>query len=162
MNMKNLIPWGCKRNATAPTYAEEANPFLALHRDVNCLFDGVLRDFDLPLARNLGWANGWPRVEVSDTDKEVKVVAELPGMDEKDIELTLRDGVLTLKGEKHAESEGLVYSERWHGSFQRSLELGPEVDPDKVTASFKKGVLTVTLGKRPEALSGVKRIPIAA
>ena len=162
MNMKNLIPWGRKRNATALTYAEEANPFLALHRDVNRLFDGVLRDFDLPLARNLGWANGWPRVEVSDTDKEVKVVAELPGMDEKDIELTLRDGVLTLKGEKHAESEGSVYSERWHGSFQRSLELGPEVDPDKVTASFKKGVLTVTLGKRPEALNEVKRIPIAA
>jgi HSP20 family protein len=90
------------------------------------------------------------------------VVAELPGMEEKDVELTLRDGVLTLKGEKQAETNGSVYSERWHGSFQRSIDLGPDVDPDKVRASFKNGVLTVTLGKRPEAQAQVKRIPIKA
>jgi HSP20 family protein len=83
-------------------------------------------------------------------------------MEEKDVELSLRDGVLTLKGEKQAETNGSVYSERWHGSFQRSIDLGPDVDPDKVTASFKNGVLTVTLGKRPEAQSQVKRIPIKA
>lgn len=69
--------------------------------------------------------------------------------------------MLTLKGEKQAETNGSVYSERWHGSFQRSIDLGPDVDPSKVTASFKNGVLAVTLG-RPEAQTQVKRIPINA
>ncbi len=162
MTMKDLNPWGRNRNALVPSRSEEASPFLALHREMNRLFDDFVRGFDLPLAARLGWSNGWPHVEVSETAKEVKVVAELPGMEEKDIDLTLCDGVLTLKGEKQAETNGSVYSERWHGSFQRSIDLGPDVDPDKVTTSFKNGVLTVTLGKRPEAQSRVKRIPIKA
>jgi len=90
------------------------------------------------------------------------VVAELPGMDEKDLDVSLHDGMLTLKGEKKSESNTAVYSERWHGQFQRSLPIGPDVDPDKVSASFKNGVLTVTLAKRPEAQRQVKRIPIGA
>src|SRR5260221_5873369 len=162
MTMKDLIPWGRNRNALVHSQSEEASPFLALHREMSRLFDDFSRGFDLPLASRLGWSNGRPHVEVSETEKEVKVVAELPGMEEKDVELTLRDGVLTLKGEKQAETNGSVYSERWHGSFQRLIDLGPDVDPDKVTASFKNGVLTVTIGKRPEAQRHVKRIPIKA
>ena len=162
MTMKDLIPWGRNRNALVPSQSEETSPFLALHREMNRLFDDFFRGFDLPLASRLGLSSGWPHVEVSEAEKEIKVVAELPGMEEKDVELSLRDGVLTLKGEKQAETNGSVYSERWHGSFQRSIDLGPDVDPDKVTASFKNGVLTVTLGKRPEAQSQVKRIPIKA
>jgi HSP20 family protein len=103
---------------------------------------------------------GWPRVEVGENNNEVKVVAELPGMEQKDVEVSLHDGVLTLKGEKKSESDNALYSERWHGQFQRSPQLGPDVDPDKVNASFKNGVLAVTLAKRPEAQSQVKRIPI--
>ena len=91
----------------------------------------------------------------------MKVVAELPGLDEKDLEVTLHDGVLTLSGEKQGESSGAVYRERWHGRFQRALQLGPDVDPDKVAASFRNGVLTVTVAKRPEAQRQVKRIPIS-
>src|SRR5258708_4661793 len=162
MTMRDMIPWGRNRNALVPSQPEETSPVLTLHREMNRLFDDFFRGFDLPLASRLGWSNGRPHVEVSETEKEGKVVAELPGMEEKDVELSLRDGVLTLKGEKLAETNGSVYSERWHGSFQRSIDLGPDVDPDKVTASFKKGVLTVTLGKRPEAQSQVKRIPIKA
>jgi HSP20 family protein len=70
--------------------------------------------------------------------------------------------MLTLKGEKQSESNTAIYSERWHGQFQRSLPIGPDVDPDKVSASFKNGVLTVILAKRPEAQQQVKRIPIGA
>ena len=99
-------------------------------------------------------------MEVSETEQEVKVVAELPGLEEKDLEVTLHDGVLTLGGEKKGEGSGAVYSERWHGRFQRSLQLGPDVDPDKVAASFRNGVLTVTVARRPEAQRQVKRIPI--
>jgi HSP20 family protein len=100
-------------------------------------------------------------VEVNEAEQEVKVVAELPRLEEKDLEVTLHDGVLTLSGEKKAESSGAVYSERWHGQFQRSLQLGPDVDPDKVAASFRNGVLTVTVAKRPEAQHQVKRIPVS-
>ncbi len=160
MDVKSLIPWGRNRNAPALRYAEETSPFLALHREMNRLFDDFFRGWDLPAASRFGWSAGWPSAEVSETDKEVKVVAELPGLEEKDVDVTLHDGVLTLKGEKKAESNGSIYSERWQGSFQRSIQLGPEVDPDKVTASFKNGVLTITLAKRPEAQSQVKRIPI--
>ena len=67
---------------------------------------------------------------------------------------------MTLKGEKKTETNGAVYSERWHGAFERTVQLGPDVDPDKINAEFKNGVLTVTLGKRPEAQRQVKRIAI--
>lgn len=159
MNMRSLIPWG--RDSALPTTrsGDEASPFLSLHRQMNRLFDEFFRDFETPFVRN-GWSTGWPNVEVSEDDKTVKVVAELPGLDEKDIDITMRDGVLTLKGEKKHESNGSVYSERWHGQFTRSLQLGDQVDPDKVKASFNKGVLAVTLEKRPEVQSRTKRIAI--
>jgi HSP20 family protein len=162
MDVKTLIPWGRNRNAPAPRYSEETSPFLALHREMNRLFDDFFRGFDLPGPGpfGLGWSGNWPIVEVRESDKEVKVTAELPGLEEKDVEVTLADGVLTLKGEKKHERDGSVYSERWHGSFERSIQLGPEVDPEKVTASFKNGLLTIIAAKRPEAQSRVKRIQI--
>lgn len=159
MAITDLIPWGRNRNVTPAPLGEEGDPFSTLHRDMNRILDDFTRGFGVKLP-HFGKAGAWPHVEVNETDKEVKVVADLPGMEQKDVEISLHDGVLTLKGEKKAESEGAVYSERWHGQFQRSLQMGPDVDPDQVTASFKNGVLTVTLAKRPEAQRQVKRIPI--
>jgi HSP20 family protein len=156
--MRSIIPWG--REASVPTKTrgtDESSPFFSLHRQVNRLFDDFFRD--TPLAR--GWSSSGPSVEVSESDREIKVIAELPGLDEKDIEITLRDGVLTLKGDKKQESNGATYSERWHGQFARAIQLGPDVDSDKVKASFDKGVLTIRLEKRPEAQSQVKRIAIS-
>jgi len=161
MKVRNLVPWSKNRNV-APRDAEGTNPFLALHREMNRLFDNFFEGFDTPLESRFGWSSSWPKVDVSDDDKEVRVVAELPGLDEKEVEVTLSGGVLTLKGEKQHESEDAVYSERWHGSFERSLDLGPEIDPEKVSASFKNGVLTITAGKRADAQSRTKRIPIHA
>lgn len=160
MDVKSLIPWSRNRNTPAVRYGEEPSPLLALHREMNRLFDDFFRGFDLPLSLRFGWSAGWPNVEVSESEKDIKVVAELPGLTEKDVDVTLHDGVLTLKGEKKQESDGAIYSERWHGSFERSIQLGPDIDPDQVTASFKNGVLTVTLTKRPEAESRIKRIPV--
>jgi HSP20 family protein len=164
MAMRDLIPWGRNRAVPAPQYgSDDAHPFLALHREMNRMFDDVFRSFDLPTATSrFGWSTGWPQVEVNETDKEVRVIAEVPGLDEKDIDVTLHEGVLTLSGEKKSESDGPVYSERWHGRFQRSMQLGPDVDPDKVSATFNNGVLTITFGKHPEAQSRVKRIPVNA
>ena len=159
MSMRDLIPWGQNRNEPASSQSYNANPFLALHREMNRIFDDFSRSFDLPMSAP-GWSTGWPHVEVSETGDEVKVMAELPGLEQQDIEVTLHDGMLTLKGEKKSESNGAVYSERWHGRFERSLQLGPDVDPDKVNAAFKNGVLTITVAKRPEAQRQVKRIPI--
>ena len=164
MNMRTLIPWGRENEVSTTRSGEEPSPFLALHRQVNRLFDDFFRDFDTPFSHN-GRSGNWPSVEVSEGDKEVKVVAELPGLEEKDIDVTLNDGILTLKGEKKHEADGRetngsFYSERWHGRFERTLRLGADVDPNKVKASFKQGVLTISVEKRPEAQRQVKRITI--
>jgi HSP20 family protein len=161
MALTDLVPWGRNRSVTNQRSTEEGDPFLALHREINRMFDDVARGFGIGLPARFGSYSSGPNIEVSETDKEVSVVAELPGMDHKDVEVALADGTLTLKGEKKSESSGALYSERWHGQFQRSLQLGPDVDPEKVNANFKNGVLTVTLAKRPEAQSQVKLIPIS-
>jgi HSP20 family protein len=158
MSLRDLIPWN--RSGTAPVaFNDDQSPFLALHREMNRVFDNFFRGMD-GFDVDRGWSTGWPHIEVRDSDSQVEVVAELSGLDEKDVEITLHDGRLTLKGEKKAENTGTLYSERWHGQFQRTLSLGPDVDPEKVNAAFRNGVLTVMLGKRPEAQRQVKRIPI--
>ena len=161
MDMKTLVPWKRSKGEPATGLEDMGSPFLALHREVNRLFDDFFHGFDRPMGHS-GWLSGWPKVDVADSGKEIKVTAELPGMDEKDVELTLHDGMLTVKGEKKAESQDQNYSERWHGRFERSLALGPDIDPTKIGAVFKNGVLTVTVGKKPEAERAVKRIPISS
>ena len=162
MAFSDLVPWNRNRNVNTPRFGESGNdPFVTMQREMNRLLDDFTRGFGVPPLTHGGWNGAWPHVEVSETDKEVKVVADLPGLEQKDIELSLHGGVLTLKGEKKSETDGALYSERWHGQFQRSLQLGPDVDPDKINASVKNGVLTLTAAKRPEAQSQVKRIPIS-
>jgi HSP20 family protein len=114
----------------------------------------------------LAWGAGMPAVDVIDKEKEVQVRAELPGMDEKDIDVRLSDGTLIIRGEKKEEreerEEGRNYyvSERRYGSFQRSIPIPEGVDRDKVDASFQKGVLTITLPKTPEAQQKAKKIEV--
>ncbi len=164
MNMRDLIPWGRRNNQTPTVYRDaEQNPFLALHREMNRLFDDVFRGFDMPapLGRVSGWVS-WPNVEVSETDQEIRVLADLPGLEEKDVEILLEDGVLTLRGEKKSEVEDKdrQYSERFYGHFERRIPFGTEIDQDKVNASFKNGMLTVTLPKTAQAQAKAKRIAI--
>ena len=145
--------------------SEEINPFLRLHREMNRLFDDVFRGFDVtPFAsdRFLNGAMNWPNIEVSETEKDVKVTAELPGLDEKDVELELANGVLTVRGEKKIETEDKDrrFSERYYGRFERRITVD-DVEADKAAASFKNGVLTVTLPKSQTAQEKVKRIAIS-
>jgi len=163
MGMRDLIPWNRGRDLTARR-SEEVNPFLTLHREMNRLFDDVFRGFDLTpfgSGRLLDRGLDWPNVEVSETDKEVKVTAELPGLDEKDVQVELASGVLAIKGEKKTETEDKdrLFSERTYGHFERRIPID-DVDQDKVSAAFKNGVLTVTMAKAPQAQSKVKRIAI--
>jgi HSP20 family protein len=109
-----------------------------------------------------GRTMGWPRVEVSETDKNLQISAELPGMDETDVEVLMGDGVLTIRGEKKSgiEDKERAFSERSYGRFERRIPLGQDVDEDKVEAAFKNGVLTITIPRTAQAAPPVKRIAI--
>ena len=108
--------------------------------------------------------NRFPKVDITETDNNFLITAELPGLDEKNVDLTLDDGTLTINGEKKTETEntqGEFYSrERSYGKFKRSFEVPAIIDQNKIDASFVKGVLTVTMPKTPEAKKEVKKIPI--
>lgn len=155
--------------AQAP--AAYRDPFTALRTEMNRLFDdftGIgfpsFPRFDLGVFGGHAGAVA-PVVDVKEDDKKIIITAELPGLGEDDVDLSLRDGVLTLSGEKKSEKEekGENYhvSERRYGSFQRSFRLPESVDDAKVSASFDKGVLTVELPKRKEAAKQAKKIKIA-
>jgi len=168
MNMRDLIP--CSRGGSnqaqqsasqvPSTFRADESPFLALHREMNRLFDEELRAFDSPAL--FGRMPNWPSLKVSDTDHEIRVAAELPGMDETDVEVLLEDGSLTIRGEKKAEMEDKTrhFSERFYGRFERRIPLGFEAEEGKVNATFNNGVLTVTVPKTAEAQKNMKRIPI--
>lgn len=161
MNVRDLIPWGRENNPAPTVYRnEQTTPFLSLHREMNRLFDEAFRDFGAPSL--FGRMPAWPSVEVADTDKEIRVSAELPGLEEKDVEVLMEDGVLTLRGEKKSEVEDKArqFSERSYGRFERRIPLGFEVEDDKVAAEFRNGVLTVTLPKPENAPARAKRIAI--
>lgn len=165
MSVRDLLPWNRGNNQPPMIYrGDDMDPFLSLHRNVNRLFDEVFRGFDTPsvFGRMMPRNGAWPSVEFLETDKEIRVTAEVPGLEENDIEVLLEDGVLTLRGEKKSETEDRdrQFSERYYGRFERRLALGREVDEDKVAATFKNGVLTVTLPKTEKAQANAKRIAI--
>ena len=97
MTMRDLIPWGRNQQTTPSRYRDEGDPFMTLHREMNRLFDDVFRTFDMAPLGTLGGTGrraGWPSVEVSETDKDVRISAELPGLEDKDVEVLMGDGVL--------------------------------------------------------------------
>jgi HSP20 family protein len=161
--IRNLLPTVWRRSETPLRRAEES-PFLALHREMNRMFNDFSRGFDLSPFDG-GWSWGFsPPVDVREDEKEVTVKAELPGMEEKDIEVNLADNGLTIKGEKKAEKEEKGkdnwYRETSYGAFHRFIPLPEGLDKEKVDARFKNGVLTVTLRRLEEAKG--KKIAIKA
>lgn len=164
MGVRDVMPWGRPHNPAQASFREaDQAPFLALHRDINRLFDDLFHGLDLPIpvAHTAHWAGGWPSVEVSETAKEVRVTAEVPGLDTGDVEVLLQDGMLTLRGEKRAETEDgeRQFTERLYGRFERRIPVG-EVDEDKVKARFRNGVLTVILPRSERAAASARRIVI--
>jgi HSP20 family protein len=144
---------------------EEIDPLLMLHRRVNKLFDdifrGALHDSDVtPFGFN--GDRGWPQVEVAKTEKEVKVTVELPGLDEKDVRVALAGDTLVIEGEKERETEdkNRWFSERHYGHFERRIPLNWQVEEDRIAASFRNGILTVTLPTSAKAQEHVKRIHV--
>lgn len=168
MPINDLLPWNRDKEKYALQKREDSsvNDF---ERQVNQMFaDFFGEPFGMAPASNwMDLGEGFsPRMDISESDDEIRVKADLPGMDENDIHLSLEGNYLVISGEKKSEVEDKDRTyhrvERRYGSFSRSIELPAEVDPNKVEATFKKGVLTVIIPKPDEVISQRKRIPIKA
>jgi HSP20 family protein len=166
MATQHLIPWGRNggRGRNLPAELDPDATFFTLHRQMNRLFDDFFRGFDTPAlmgggAGGMGAVANWPRLEVEDAENEYRIHAELPGMDEKDVEVLLEDGVLVLRGEKQQkiEDRSRAISERFYGRFERRIPL-EGVDVDRIQAKFENGVLTITAPKSAQGRERVKRI----
>ncbi len=159
-----------------PPAAPQQHPLMALRDEVDRLFDSFFPTvagrrglFDMDPFRRLG---GWvrsggglaPEVDVKETDERYEITAELPGMDEADIEVTLREGMLTISGEKKMETkeEKADYhlTERSYGRFVRTFRLPETADEDKISAGFAKGVLSVVVPKTAAAPAHEKKIEV--
>ena len=165
MAIKDLV----RRNTLGrglPVRREERHPFFSLQSQMNQLFDSFFHDFELEPSRAMDeWPMRFsPEIDVKENDKEISVIAELPGMDEKDIDVSLSGGSLLLKGEKREDREeedkDCWHMERSYGSFYRTIPLPEEIDREKADAYFKKGVLRITIPKTTKAASSGKKIPI--
>ena len=157
MNLRSMMPIGRDRNV-----ARSDNPFMSLQREIDRLFDDFTRGF--PAFSTGGGNEMLPSVDVTETDKQIEITAELPGLEEKDVQVNFADSVLTIRGEKKAEKEEKDKTfrlvERSYGSFVRSLQLPDGVDANAIKASIDKGVLKVTVPK--PAPAQVKKIDVKA
>ena len=156
MDVKSVLPW--KRDKALA----ERDPFALLRREMNSLFDDFFSDREGPGQALAGFT---PHVDVKETDGEIRVTAEVPGVEEKDIEIAVSGDTLTIKGEKKEDKEEKGEEryrlERSYGAFRRSFSLPCEVDPGKAAATYKKGVLTITLPKAAQAAKS-KKIAVTA
>ena len=154
-----LIPW--KKRSTVPQYRHSEDPFDVLHREINELFDGYYRGFG-GLGRRMAGQSG---IELSETDDEIRVKAELPGMDAKDITVDIEEDMLVIRGERKKEQEtkkrNYHVSEMSYGCYQRTIPLPAGIDRNKAMARFKHGVLTLSLPKTEQARSERRQIPVS-
>jgi len=165
MAWKDLITWNRKKQEHIQP--ELQHPVATLHREVDRLFDDFFRGFDrFPTSafREERLTEFSPKINISENDKEIEVTVEVPGMDQNDVEINLRDDILTIRGEKKQEKEEkdkeYYHVERSYGSFYRSLQIPCEVEQDKVKATFKKGVLKINLPKSEKARENVRKIEV--
>src|SRR6266487_1128002 len=162
-----------ERDTKTPERPREWEPFQTLRREIDRVFEnfhhglsafGRTRMEFEPLRLLAGGWGSTPAVNMIEKENAYELTAELPGMDESNVELKVAGGVLAIKGEKKEEKEeksgDYVLSERRFGSIQRSIPLPEEVDLDRIEATFKKGVLTVTMPKTPEAQKSERTIAI--
>ncbi len=166
--MFNVTPWTAKRLAIRH---EEQHPIYSLQREMNRVFEDFFRapSFehfgDVPAFANEQFVGDvTPRIDMSETDKEILVKVELPGMTEKDVDISINRDVLTISGEKKQEKEhsekGWYRMERQYGSFSRSIPLPYEIESDKVEAIYKNGVLSIKLPKSAVQQRATKSISV--
>ena len=156
MNLKPMIPIGRDKQVAR----REWSPFGSLQREIDRVFDDFafgLKSFGAPDVVV-------PSMDITETDKEIEIMAELPGLEEKDVQVNVAGNLLTIRGEKKLErkekEKDYLLVERSHGSFSRTLELPSGVDPDAIKATIAKGVLKVTVPKSAPAQA--KKVDIKA
>ena len=163
LDLKSLIPFKHKSKPVAKQPEAAVDPFNAFRQEVDHLFDNFFNGGGL-VPQATSWGTTIPKLEVTDGDKELTITAELPGLEEKDVDVKVSGDMLTVEGEKSEETEKKegerTYSERTYGSFFRSVRLPFAVGDEKVDATFDKGVLTIRLEKPPEVQQGVKHIEV--
>jgi HSP20 family protein len=167
MASRSLTP--LSQNTQTSRWGTDTDPFMAMRHEMNRLFENAFGGFGLPTL--FGPAFGGmpaqtlaPQMDVSETEREIHVTAELPGIDPKDIDVMLADDRLTIRGEMRTERDekdrNYHVMERSQGSFSRSLRLPFAADPSQVKAEFKNGVLTLTIQKPKEVLEKQHRIEV--
>jgi HSP20 family protein len=167
-SLKSMLPFSGNRNRAVSSRPTDADPFQQFRQDINRMFDTFVQGFGMPgFAMTPGRTAATmitPRIDVSETDDEVKLAAELPGLDESDVEIMLDDAILTIRGTKEVERDederDFHIVERSAGVFYRSVVLPFAADPDQVDAMFKDGVLTITIPKPKEAREKSRRIEV--
>lgn len=168
MPISDLMPWRGNREKDVPVRQErDRDALLDLRNEMNKLFEDFFRQplSMSPFSEESSLAGDFiPQMDIKETDKEINVSAELPGMDVDDIDITMTGNTLTIKGEKkhkkEEKGERFYRSERSYGSFRRSIPLPEEVEEDNIEATYKQGVLNVKMPKRPGAEKGTKKIDI--
>jgi len=162
---RSLIPWRDKPQSLE-RQEDRFDPFVSFRREVDRMFDDFFSGFG---RRAVGspfgpWSTATPSMDLTDNEKEIVVTAEMPGLDEKDFEVTVSGDLLTLKGEKKDENEhrngDAYYMERRFGSFSRSVRLPFEVKDEKVDARYEKGVLTIRVPKPADLQRQARRIDV--
>jgi HSP20 family protein len=149
-----------RRRSELGKHASDLGSISSLQEEMNRMFDDFFHgDFLTPYRRmETRLAEFNPSIDVSETGKAIKVTAELPGMEEKDISVTVDEDYLIISGErkeeKKEEKEEYYHREMSYGSFQRTIPLNVKVDAEKVEATFKSGVLKIKLPKVPGAEKG--------
>jgi HSP20 family protein len=126
---------------------DAASPFTVFHREMDQLLSDAFGGFGFTRSRSTV-----PTVEVQEAEKEYLVTVDLPGVELKDIDLSFNEGMLTLKAERRVAAGGALYSDRWSGGFERVIGIGSDIDPSRIGATLKNGVLAVTLPKSPDRL----------
>ncbi len=163
MTWRDIVPF---KKRSVPVRREKEHPFERLHDEMDALFDEFFREFSIEPFEGRHARSFSPSIDVAETDKEIKVSVELPGMDDKDVEVNLNRDSLTIRGEKKEEKEDkgkdYYHVERSYGSFSRTIPLPVEIESDKAEAYFKKGVLTVRIPKSAKAIESKKKIVIKA
>jgi HSP20 family protein len=166
MSIKDLVPWTRSKREVA-AHHEAANPIGSLQLAIDRAFEDFWRAFDVPMlgGEQAGFAGAaLPKVDIRQNDREVEVMAELPGMNEADVDVSIAEGLLTIRGERKAERDteekGYIRRERSFGRIERMVPLPDGLDLNSATATFKNGVLTVAIAKTAEAREAVKRIPV--
>jgi HSP20 family protein len=157
MKPRSLIPISRDRSIVR---RELSDPFTALQREIDHLFDDFAGGW--PAFRNAPELT--PKMDVTETDKAIEITAELPGLEEKDVQVNFADNILTIKGEQRSKEEekdkNYRLVERSFGSFSRTLELPAGVDPDAIKANISNGVLKLTVLK--PAPAQVKKVEVKA